>query len=163
MQFIAMFFQHRLYLPKKNAIFIFSQRFDPSFINRKRIIRNDLIDIGRIHIPQPFTFGTSSVRGIKRERMRSRIPVRNPGIRTHQMPAIVFNIPTIQRFNHHHPFTVFHGSSHRAFQAFQIDMVDNHLIDHNLDIMDFIPIHTHTESDFTDLPVYPCRNESFLP
>ena len=85
--------------------------------------------------------------------MRSRIPVRNPGIRTHQMPAIVFNIPAIQRFNHHHPFTVFHGSSHRAFQAFQIDMVDNHLIDHYLDAVHLITIQLHPMEDLFQLAI----------
>ena len=94
--------------------------------------------------------------------MRGRIFIGKPGIRTHQMAAIIFNLVRRIIFYHHHPLTVLHGSSHGIFQAFQIDLIHNNLIHHDFNIMHLVTINTHPDLHFPQLTVYPYRDKTIL-
>ena len=95
--------------------------------------------------------------------MRDRIFIRKPGIRTHQMAAIIFNLIRFVIFYHHHTLAVFHGSTHGIFQAFQICLIHDNLVHHNFDIVHLITINTHPDRYLPQLSIYPCRNKTILP
>ena len=79
------------------------------------------------------------------------------------MTTIIFYLFRLVVFHCHHTLTVLHRRGHGILQSFQVNLIHNNLVDHDLDIVHLVPIHAHPDRDLSQLTVYTGRNKTVLP
>ncbi len=142
------------YLIEDPGIFVFAQRGNTSLFYGNIPVGKNFLQVNIVHDTQSIATRTGPIGRIKRKEIGFRFIISNAGGGTHHLFAVMPHIAINGVQNHHNPFSLFHGCFETSFQTIFNTCLYRETIYNRFNIMYFITIELHSESQFTNLSIH---------
>src|SRR5665647_2886276 len=94
--------------------------------------------------------------------MRSGVVILNTGSRTHQVTRKKACVARYLIKDHDDSLTMFHRNINRVAKSFSVVSIDYQLVNHHLNVVNFVPVHFITVRHLSDFAINPCIQKTLF-